>query len=136
VSGETSSAGPALAVWGGAVNVAWLGSENEINVAPLIAPIGATEVKALGKTFPSPGASDSAPALASDGSRLIVAWKGESDAINVSVLLGNGEAWTGKYVSGFNTDAPPALASDGFQVPIAWLGLGTIQMNVAQLASY
>jgi GH18 family chitinase len=136
VSGETSSAGPALAVWGGAVNVAWLGSGNEINVASLIVSIGANEVEALGQTFPSPGASDSAPALASDGSRLIVAWRGEFDAINVSVLLGNGETWTGNYVSGFSTEAPPALASDGFQVPIAWLGFETIQMNVAQLASY
>ncbi|MBV9734293.1 MAG: glycoside hydrolase family 18 protein [Acidisphaera sp.] len=137
VSNEISAAGPSLAVWNGRVYVAWRGwgTNQTLNLASLIIEPGTTQVTGLGNTIVLPGGSDAAPALTSDGNRLILAWKDGSGAVNVSMSL-NGNVWFGAYAAPDMTGDSPALACDGFQVPIAWRGSGSQQMNVAQVASY
>jgi GH18 family chitinase len=141
ISPETSDGGPALAPHAGKLMIAWKGSSNDnLSVAQLglfTNTRGAIGIEGFTKKLILSEISDRRPALASDGRRLFLAWKGSgNDNLSVTLSRDGGASFSGKYFSPETSDAGPALASDGSQVPIAWKGSGNFELNIAQLAFF
>ncbi len=119
-----TSHSPALASDGSSVYMAWKGeSSNTIWWAKCSDGKTWTEQQALSsENGPPPGTSD-APALASDGGSVYMAWKGESDSRIWWAKCSDGKTWTGQQKGPSGANAGPALVVDGTKaVWLAWNG--------------
>ncbi len=126
-----TSAGPAIAFCKGAAYLAWKG-ESDSSILWSKCSDGKTwsaeQVMSSPKGTPAPGTSD-APALASDGSSVYMAWKGDSDSSIWWSKCTDGKTWSAqqalsspKGTPAPGTSATPALASDGSSIYMAWKG--------------
>jgi hypothetical protein len=133
---DTSPVSPSIAVCNGNLYIAWKGDGNdELNVM-VSTDGGAT----FGHKFPSPEFpntqfSKKAPALASDGSTLFIAWTEENDNLNVSTVALDpvtGAPTDINPASGLSDASPvgPALAVLNGRVYLAWKDAGDDNLNV------
>lgn len=81
-----------------------------------------------------PEESEVAPALASDGDHVFLAWTGTDGHLNLAVSADAGATFTGKLVSSETSSHAPALTSSGKQVRVAWTGSGG-ELNVAEVVA-
>ncbi|MCP3720802.1 G1 family glutamic endopeptidase [Paraburkholderia sp. CNPSo 3281] len=90
----------------------------------------------FGSKMTSPETSDDAPALASDGSTLFVAWKGSgNDNLNVATVAldpgsGGPTGIFNKTILGDTSPVRPALALLNGSLYLAWKGDGNDNLNV------
>ena len=120
---ERSFVGPALASFGGRLDIAWTGDDSHLNV----------ESSSNGKTFDSkvtlPETSYVDPALASFGGYLDIAWTGTNydiihpigGSLNVE-SSSNGKTFGNNHTLSETSFAGPALASLDGHLYIAWTG--------------
>jgi hypothetical protein len=131
-SAPGTSDAPALASDGSSVYVAWKG-ESDSSIWWSKCSDGKTwsqqQTLSSPKGTPAPGTSD-APALASDGSSVYMAWKGESDSRIWWSKCTDGKTWSAQQKGPGGSAAGPALVVDGNQV--VWLAWNP-NSNVAQL---
>jgi hypothetical protein len=80
-----------------------------------------------------PELSDRSPAIASDGRRLFLAWKGTDDHLNLMISEDNGATYAGKHTSGETSPHGPAVADCVAGVFVAWTGGGDGALNVAEV---
>ena len=130
---DSSGAGPALALHGGRLFLAWKGSGNpQLNLS-FSRDGGRTFAgkKVLGDTSPN------RPALISHRGELLLAWTGEGDGhlnvARVGLTEGPGGPAIGeldKVVLDDRSDRGPALAVHGGRLFLAWKGLGNPQLNL------
>jgi hypothetical protein len=138
ISNETSPASPALASSGSTLFIAWKGDGNDnLNVARVglfgntaggFGIEGISNKVILGDTSPF------APALAAQGTQLVIAWRGDgNDNLNVMVSTNGGQTFGGKFTSNETSTASPALAFNNGILFIAWKGDGNDNLNVARV---
>jgi hypothetical protein len=137
-SSESSSHAPALVSHNGRLFVAWKGDGNEnLNVAKvdLVAnTAGDLAVEAIVEKVTLGDTSDSAPALASHGGRLFLAWRGSgNDDLNLAFSDDGGASFGGKVTFAESSEDSPALASHNGALYMAWRGSGNEDLNIAKV---
>src|SRR6266536_269178 len=81
--------------------------------------------------------SDRAPALASHGDRLYLAWKGSGNPqLNLAFSDDGGATFTGARTFADSSDHAPALASHAGRLFLAWAGRGNDRLNIAQVVLF
>lgn len=133
---DSTSAAPALALHGDRLMIAWKGSGNDnLNVATVQATslLGIDGVEGIQDKTVLGETSDAAPAIASDGRRLFLAWRGHgNEKLNLAFSEDFGATWKGKTVFGDTSDHAPALAVHDNQLFLAWTGRGNEKLNLAK----
>jgi kumamolisin len=137
VLSDSSDLGPALTSHNGQLMMAWVGRGNEdLNVATVDLPAGPGPItldNVARVTLPE--TSDAAPALASHGGRLYLAWKGSGNPqLNIEVSDDGGRTFGRKMVFGDTTQHGPALVSHEGQLILAWTGEGAHNLDVATVS--
>ena len=130
-SGELTSQGPALAFHEGILFVAWTGvGNNRLNVA--VVTLGGDKVGLADKvTLPLGWDSSRSPALASFGGALHLAWKDDSDRLNVASSTDGGQTFRQPFTSNETSPQAPTLAVHDGRLLIGWKGDGNDLLNVA-----
>jgi hypothetical protein len=78
-----------------------------------------------------------APALASHGGRLFLAWAGVgNNQLNMMFSEDNGATFLGKRTFGELSDGAPVLASHNGRLLLAWKGSGNDKLNVARVTLF
>lgn len=147
-SGETSDDGPALAVVGGQIFIAWVGSGNRhLNIAPVVENGGRFEIDSSRKRIIERSlvgdevSSNGGPALcASEGGELVLAWThygggllGPGSAEHILGMTFGMDLTPREMVGSLETsDHGPALAFWNNGANIAWTGGGNRNLNVTQ----
>src|SRR6266536_2424606 len=81
--------------------------------------------------------SDRAPALASHGDRLYLAWKGSGNPqLNLAFSDDGGATFTGARTFAQSSDHAPALISHAGRLVLAWTGRGNDKLNIAHVALF
>jgi Domain of unknown function (DUF1929) len=137
---ETSDHGPALVSHGGRLLLTWAGESNEhLNLAPirlLATTAGGFGIDGLDPKSVLDDSSEEAPALASHGGRLFLAWKGaDNPQLNLMASSDGGDTFGGKRVFGDTTHHGTTLASHGGHLRLAWAGEGAEHLNVAAVSA-
>jgi hypothetical protein len=119
-----TSASPAMAIFGGLPYLAWKGASD--NTIWFIAydfndSSWGTQQQVVVKGAADPPKTDRAPALASAGNTLCMAWKGESIG-DIWWAKCDGQTWVDPQLAIGGTSESPALASDGSFLYMAWKG--------------
>ncbi len=129
---NTSPVSPSIAFCNGNLYLAWKGDGNDDLNVMVSTDAGAS----FGHKFYTPAdTSSDAPALASDGSTLFIAWKDGNDNLNVAgvfldLLSGRPLAINPPAVLGDTSPRNPALAGLNGNVYLAWKGDGNDNLNV------
>jgi hypothetical protein len=122
--GESSDTGPALAVNGNTILLAWKGNGND-SLSTMTSSTG-TAFSAKNTINES---SSNAPAICLMGNKWVIAWTGLGGN-NLNVMQSsNGVTWTDKVTLSDTSNSAPALAHVGAELFLAWRG-GDDRLNV------
>lgn len=135
---DTSSHAPALASHNGRLYIAFKGDGNDnLNVAKVEVlgnTSGAVFVGGIADKVTLGDTSDLAPALASHGGRLFLAWKGSgNDNLSLAFSNDNGATFAGATTFAETSDDSPALVSHNGRLFLGWRGSGNENLNVARV---
>lgn len=138
---DTSHHAPALASHNGRLFIAWTGrGDGNLNVARVALfanTAGAFGIEGLEDKIILRDTSEDAPALASHGGRLFLAWKGSgNDALNLAFSDDNGQTFRGNRPFSDTSHHAPALASHNGRLFMAWTGRGDGNLNVAKVTLF
>ncbi|MER6957421.1 hypothetical protein [Streptomyces sp. NPDC000618] len=131
---EKSEYAPALASHDGRLYLAWVGLDEHLNVArvTLIGNTAGAFTMALENKVTLGETSEAAPALASHGGRLFLAWKGSgNDAVSLA-FSADGVGFTTKTFNETSSHGP-SLAAHGGRLFFSWKGSGNENLNIAQV---
>ncbi|MGE4043592.1 MAG: sialidase family protein [Acetobacteraceae bacterium] len=137
---DTTTGAPGLAAHNGRLHMTWKGSGNEdLNVAKVhtIEAFGLDGIESLEEKTTVTDTSELAPALASHGGRLFLAWKGSgNDNLNLMFSEDNGATFKGKRTLSDTSHHAPALVSHNGRLFLAWTGRGDGNLNVAKVTLF
>jgi len=135
---DTSRAGPTLAAFNGRLYLGWTGLDGRLNVESSANGMTFGNKVTLNETsFIRSGNQfvELAPALASFGGRLYIAWTGTDSHLNVE-SSSNGMVFSNKVTLGETSQAAPALTVENPAVQgqparlvIGWTGSGNLDLN-------
>jgi hypothetical protein len=133
---DTSTAGPAVAADESTVYLAWVGADGHLVVGRTIAA-GFARMGGVVTGTPAAamaGTSDASVALAVGGGRLVVAWRGGDQRINVMSAATSAAAFddAGKLTLSETTLGPPGLAFVEGKLFLSWTGPDR-RLNLAEL---
>jgi len=134
---DSSDHAPALVSHGNALLLAWTGlGEGKLNVARVVL-IGNTrgdfDIEGINGKVTLADSSDSGPALASAGGRVLLGWRGTGDGNLNLIASTDGASWGSKTTFADTSHLAPALAVHNNALFIGWTGTGAGQLNVARV---
>lgn len=134
---HTAEHGPCLGAGADHLYLGWRTDDPALNVAMVqhTATLGVDGVEGLAGGARLEQFSDASPALATLGSRLLLAWRGSGNPqLNMAVALADGHTLKAVNTFGDSSDFGPALTVHNGTVFLAWTGRGDNKLNVAKVA--
>jgi hypothetical protein len=133
---HTAGGSPCLGAGTDQLYLGWRADDPALNVARVYhtAVLGVDGVEGLADRVKLEQFSDASPALATLGSRLLLAWRGSGNTqLNMAVSKDNGRTFKAVSTFGDSSDFGPALTVHNGIVFIAWIGRGDKKINVAKI---